>query len=77
MLFLCECSDLRCEALLKLSLREYEKARRLANRFLVAIGHETPEIEVIVSENKRFALVEKQGVGKEVAEASDRRSRPG
>ena len=75
LVFLCECTDLRCNSLLKLSLREYEEVRRVPSRFLTAVGHDTPEFEVVVTENKRFAVVEKVGPAKEVSEANDSRSR--
>jgi len=36
--FLCECSDSGCEALVRITLADYE-ARRLAADFLVVPGH--------------------------------------
>ncbi len=74
-LFVCECSDLHCTTLLKLTLREYERVRGHPNRFLIAVGHETLEVEGVVSANKRFAVVEKVGVAKAISDASDPRSR--
>ncbi len=75
MLFLCECSDLRCKELVKLTLREYEGVRSVPDRFLIAVGHETPEVEAVVAENKRFAVVEKLAAAKDVSTANDPRSR--
>lgn len=44
--FLCECSDPRCEALLRISLAEYTSTREAAD-FLVAPGHQVDEALVV------------------------------
>ena len=75
LIFVCECSDLHCTAVLKLSLREYEQVRRHPDRFLIAVAHESAEREVVVSENTRFAVVQKVGAGKTVSRENDPRSR--
>jgi hypothetical protein len=38
---------------------EYEAVRSSAKRFLVARGHELPEVERVVEDNERFCIVEK------------------
>jgi hypothetical protein len=58
--FLCECSaEGGCEARLQLTLEEYERVRAQDDRFAVAPGHETGEIEHVVERNDRFVIVDK------------------
>ena len=73
--FLCECADLDCEQTLNLSLAEYERIRASSVRFPVAPGHVYPEVEHVVEENERFAIVQKDGKAAEVAAKLDPRSR--
>lgn len=56
--FICECGDRSCEALLQLSVAEYEAVREHAARFAIAPNHENPEVERVVQQNGRFAVVE-------------------
>ena len=46
--FVCECSNADCNLLLPMTVAEYESVRRNPTLFLVAPGHELPEIETIV-----------------------------
>ena len=57
-LFLCECGDPRCMRTLHLSLAEYESVRAWPTHFLIAANHENPEVESVVSEMDRFAVIE-------------------
>lgn len=72
--YLCECGDERCSAALMLSREEYESVRAHATRFLVVPGHETPEAEDVVEQGDRYWVVEKTGIGREVAARGDARS---
>lgn len=72
--FLCECGRRDCLAAIGLSREEYESVRAEPDRFLVAPGHEEPDIERVVSETERFFVVEKTGEAGAFAEASDPRS---
>jgi hypothetical protein len=72
--FLCECGDERCSAALMLRRDEYESVRAHATRFVIVPGHETPEGEEVVERNDRYWVVEKTGVGREVAQEADGRS---
>ena len=63
LLFLCECADLECTETFTLSVGEYERIRSSSVRFPVALGHDLPEIENVVEENERFAVVQKRGLG--------------
>ena len=71
--FLCECSNVDCTLRLQLTLTEYEQARSDATQFVVAVGHELPEIEEVVFVADTYQLFRKQGPAAEVAEDSDPR----
>jgi hypothetical protein len=72
--YLCECSDRRCTEPISLTRDEYEAVRAVGVRFAIALDHENPEIDRVVSENERFATVEKfLGVGARIARAADPR----
>jgi hypothetical protein len=73
--FLCECSNLDCDLLLSMTLAEYEGARADATVFLVAPGHELPEIEDVVRRTEQYQLVKKRGEAAAIAERDDPRGR--
>ena len=56
--FGCECGNRACTKPLTLPLAEYEAVRAHARRFLIAVDHENPEIERVVKQNGRYAVVE-------------------
>ena len=55
----CECADPGCAAELRVSRADFERARSDAATFIVARGHELPEIERVVYESDGFSIVEK------------------
>jgi hypothetical protein len=57
--FRCECGDTGCLFSIDLTRAEYESVRRYATRFAVVPNHENPESDTVVSENERYAVVEK------------------
>jgi hypothetical protein len=57
--FVCECSDPGCAERIEASLEQYEAVRDDATTFLLAPGHEDPEIERVVRRNSHFAVVRK------------------
>lgn len=72
--YLCECSDRGCTDAISLTRPEYEAVRAVSVRFAIALDHENPEIDRVVSENERFATVDKFfGAGMRIARASDPR----
>ncbi len=71
--FLCECSNIGCDLRLSLPLSVYEEARSDSAVFLVALGHELPEIEEVVRRGDGFQLVKKHGEAAELAEETDPR----
>ena len=71
--FRCECSQLDCGDAIEITVAEYEQVRSFPRRFLVAVGHETPEIETVISRAPHYLIVEKQDTAGRVASATDPR----
>lgn len=72
--YLCECSDRRCTDPIRMTRTEYETVRSEGDRFAIALNHENPEIDVVVTENERYATVAKCfGVAARIARARDPR----
>jgi hypothetical protein len=71
--FVCECSQLGCNDVVELTLREYEEVRARGRRFFLLRGHEGPA-EVVVDSRAHFLIVEKVGEAGEIAEATDPRN---
>jgi hypothetical protein len=57
--FVCECAEQTCTERVSASLDEYERVRADSKRFLVRPGHENEQIERVVEQRPRFAVVEK------------------
>lgn len=72
--FRCECARLGCNALLELTLAEYEQIRSDPRRFVMIDGHEMPSVETVVQRLRGYVIVEKRDQAGERAEASDPRS---
>ena len=73
--FFCECSNIDCTLHLPIRLSDYEQVRSDSTQFLVAPGHELPEIEEVVLRTDDYQFVRKRGDAAELAAESDRRSR--
>jgi hypothetical protein len=71
--FLCECEDMGCREMLRLTPAEYESVRADPRHFVIAPGHPT-EHGRIVERTDRFAVIEKVGGAGEIAEELDPRS---
>jgi putative nucleotidyltransferase with HDIG domain len=56
---LCECWDLTCTERLDVGTDELLAARSHQRRFIVADGHDQPEVERVVARTPRFIIVEK------------------
>jgi hypothetical protein len=56
----CECARMTCDAAIDITLDEYEDAREDARHFVILPEHFVGDIERIVFENDRFALVAKR-----------------
>jgi hypothetical protein len=73
--FLCECADVTCTEIVRMTPAEYEALRQDPVRFTIVPGHEGAESWAkVVDQNDRFAVVEKLGVAAEVAAGLDARS---
>ena len=46
---------------IELTYTEYEAVRSLPVRFAIAVDHENPEVDAVVAERPRFAMLEKIG----------------
>ncbi len=75
MRLVCECGDAGCSEFVEVTLTEYEGVRAVPTHFIVRLGHVAPDIELLVLQNERFAVVEKRrGDPAEIARATDPRS---
>ena len=57
--YLCECGDGSCSDPILLTRTEYEAVRSIPIRFAIAMDHENPEIDLLVAEHGRYAVVDK------------------
>ena len=57
--FFCACGRPDCDAKLLLTLSEYEAASG-PDRFIIAPGHASPQIERVVETHDRYLVVEKR-----------------
>ena len=55
------------------SQEEYEAVRDVGSTFIVAPGHEEPEIEDVIASHGGFSVVEKRGEAGAVAEKTNPR----
>ena len=72
--FRCECGRFGCNQMLGVALGDYERVRANPRRFVVAPGHEDPEIETVVHGARGYNVVEKHDAAGEAAEEADPRS---
>ena len=72
--FFCECSNVDCTLLLPLTVAEYEQVRADPRQFVVAPGHELPEIENVVTQTSAYQVVLKEGEAAEFVTEHDPRS---
>jgi hypothetical protein len=72
--FRCECARLGCNELIELSVREYERVRSHPRRFIVAAGHQAPDVETVVESSAGYVVVQKRDEAGATAEANDPRS---
>jgi hypothetical protein len=72
--FFCECSNVDCTLLLQMTVSEYERVRADPRQFVVAPGHELPEIENVVARSDSYQVVVKEGEAAEFVTEHDPRS---
>ncbi|MFL5468164.1 MAG: hypothetical protein ACJ8AE_00035, partial [Gemmatimonadaceae bacterium] len=73
--FLCECASLECTQTVHLNIPAYERIRSSPTRFLIALGHEFPEVGELVEASDGYTIVEKKGAAARQAVKMDPRSR--
>jgi hypothetical protein len=71
--FRCECARLGCNELIDVSVRDYERVRSHPRRFIVAVGHDVPEVETVVEAPGKYVVIEKGDQAGRKAEANDPR----
>jgi hypothetical protein len=69
----CECANPDCTAHVRVKRSDYELFRAGPAQFIVATGHELPEIERTIFEGDGFAIVEKHPGEREIAVEADPR----
>lgn len=69
----CECVNDDCTQALTLRHSDYERLRSSSTHFAVVPGHEQPDLERVTERHGSYDVVEKVGVGAEVAEKLDPR----
>jgi hypothetical protein len=75
--FVCECGEVGCNAIVEVTLREYEDVRAESRRFLVSPGHGAP-FDELVHGNDRYAVVRKpEGPLGDIADRTDPRAEGG
>jgi hypothetical protein len=72
--FLCECSNIDCSLRLPMTLEVYEHVRSDPTCFVVAPGHDLPEIEDVLSRTSAYQIVRKQGEAARLVARQDPRS---
>jgi hypothetical protein len=75
--FVCECADPSCTHRLEATLDEYEHVREDGATFMLAPGHDHPDIERVVERNHHFHVVEKmQATVREIVRRLNPRAEP-
>jgi hypothetical protein len=72
--FFCECPDVDCTLRLPITLAAYENVRSDPTLFVVALGHDRPEIEEVLDRTDAYQIVRKQGGAAQLAVTDDPRS---
>jgi hypothetical protein len=72
--FVRECSDGSCTSMIDLTHLEYEEVRAYGTHSAIATDHESPDLDLMVSERSGFAIIRKlPGLPARIANASDPR----
>jgi len=71
---ICECGDADCTERLDVPVSDYERVRDDSDLYVIARGHELPDVERVVERREGWEIVRKVGVAREIAEETDPRS---
>jgi hypothetical protein len=75
MTVICECGDGECTERLQIRTDEYEHVRSDSRLYVIARGHEIPDVETVVAATEAYDIVQKrEGAPAEVARELDPRS---
>jgi len=75
MTIVCECGNLSCAEQIGLDPGAYERVRSDPAQFVVVPGHEIPDVEDVLEETERYAVLRKRpGTPERVARETDPRS---
>src|SRR5262245_22830618 len=58
--YLCSCGRADCDESIELTLEQFEAAHAQEDRFVVAPGHDNPEIEDVVEQYETYSIVRKK-----------------
>ena len=70
----CECGHPDCIAFVQIKVSDYEDVREHPRRFVLAEGHQAPEVETEIARTENYLVVEKLGLAGQIAERSDPRT---
>src|SRR3954453_22596655 len=73
----CECGRRRCRKRIRLTAEQYEAVRTDATRFVIAHGHELPDVEDVVEEHEGYVVVQKHEEVRALVERLDLRAAGG
>jgi hypothetical protein len=73
-LFFCECSSLECRQRVPLTRAAYEAVRARSEWFVIAPGHEVPELEEVVERGGAHWIIEKPPLVSGIVEGTDPRA---
>jgi hypothetical protein len=74
MTVICECGDADCTERIELRVADYERVRSDSRLYVIATGHEFPDIERVVERGGGYDVVQKRGYAAELARETDPRS---
>jgi hypothetical protein len=73
-LYFCECANTDCRQKVELRKKDYERARSDSRQFVIAPGHEMPEVETVLERHEGWELISKDERVQETVEALDPRN---
>jgi microcompartment protein CcmL/EutN len=75
MTVICECGSSDCTERLEVGLSTYERVRSDPRHYVIARGHEIPDVETVIEQTERYDVVQKhEGDPAELARETDPRS---
>ena len=75
--FVCECGEPNCDEIVRVELPAYESVRADSQLFVVLPGHETPDVEDVVSDSDGYVVVRKHPDAAEIVKRTDPRRADG